>query len=413
MAFKKRLRIAAFAWFSALAHSQAAPAVAAPEACSATPLVDATFRDAALRTFERLMVEAPGLPADGAIKVHYSAGHVDPRGADWHHVSAYQVNLAFMGALRVDPQLAPVAARWLQWQARHTTMTGSGQGVVYDYWVRSDGLQESMCPPGMDARTCPQVDAFDSTAASLLLMADAYAEHVPQHGLLEEPAMRAALEAAAGTLTLLSQPNGLSWAKPGHKVAYLMDAVEVSAGWRAWARLQTGVYHVPAAAQNSLATARKVDAAIQKYLWHAPSQTWRVSQDAGKPAFGRWYPDTVAQAWPLLWDDGSDPAALARAQAAWRQAAAQWTGPKSWSQHNVDPAGFWWPAVAVAAHCMADDDAAKAWVARARTAWLRDSTPFAWPFQIADLLWLFRLSSPVASDAISSSLLSSNNPLSR
>jgi hypothetical protein len=413
MGFHPQAPIAVLAALSVFTQSQAAPAMGAPEICSAAPLVDAAFRDAALHTFERLMVLAPGQPADGAIKVHYSAGHIDPQGADWHHVSAYQVNLAFLGALRVDPQLAPVAARWLQWQARHTTMIGSGQGMVFDHWVRGDGVQESQCPPGMDPRTCPQVDAFDSTAASLLLMADAYAEHVAQPSLLEEPAMRAALEAAAGTLTLLTQPSGLSWAKPGHKVAYLMDAVEVAAGWRAWARLQTSVYHVPAAAQNSLATAHRVDAAMHKYLWHAPSQTWRVSQEVGKPAFSRWYPDTVAQAWPLLWSDSSDPAALARAQAAWRQAAAQWTGPKSWPHRNVDPAGFWWPAVAVAAHCVAEDDAAKAWVARARTAWLRDSAPFAWPFQIADLLWLFRLAAPVASDTFSTSVSSSINPLSR
>ncbi|MCX7277619.1 MAG: hypothetical protein NTZ15_09905 [Burkholderiales bacterium] len=412
MRIRKQVPIAALAALSLYVPSQATPAEGPSQSCNAAPLVDATFRDAALRTFERLMVVAPGLPADGAIKVHHSAGHIDPQGADWHHVSAYQVNLAFLGALRVNPQLAPAAARWLQWQARHTTMTGSGQGVVFDYWVRADGLQESQCPPGMDPRTCPQVDAFDSTAASLLLMADAYAEYAPQPSMLEEPTMRAALEAAAGTLTLLTQPSGLSWAKPGHKVAYLMDAVEVAAGWRAWARLQTRVFHVPAAAQNSLATARRVDAAIQKYLWHAPSQTWRVSQDVGKPSFSRWYPDTVAQAWPLLWDDGSDPAAWAHAQAAWRQAAAQWTGTKSWSQRNVDPAGFWWPAVAVAAHCVAEDDAAKAWVARARAAWMRESAPFVWPFQIADLLWLFRLSAPVASDPFPSSV-SFLNPLSR
>jgi hypothetical protein len=367
--------------------------------CPPGALVDTAFRDAALHALSRLVVVAPGHPADGAIKVHHSPGHLDPQGAVWHYVSAYQVNLGLIGALRVDPQLAPTVGRWLRWQAAHTTATGPSESVVFDHWVRASDLLESTCPPGKSARSCPQVDAFDSTAASLLLMAQAYAQAEPNPALLREPAMRRALEEAAATMARLTQPNGLPWAKPDHRVAYLMDAVEVSAGWRAWSQLQQDVYGIPQAAKNSLATAHRTDAAILKHLWHAPSQTWRVSLDARKADFRRWYPDTVAQAWPLLWMDGqqaADSAALARAQTVWRQAVAPWQGAASWSQRNVDPEGFWWPAIAVAAQCVGDSTAASAWVARARSAWMHPDTPFAWPFQIGDLQWLFWLADPVA-----------------
>jgi hypothetical protein len=133
-----------------------------------------------------------------------------------------------------------------------------------------------------------------------------------------------------------------------------------------------------------------------RHLWHAPSQTWRASLDAPPATFGRWYPDTVAQSWPLLWSDGADPAARGRAHAAWRRAAHAWHGVAGWPERNVDPAGFWWPAIAVAARCVGDEPAARAWVARARRAWLRDDAPFEWPFQVGDLRWLFWLSDPVA-----------------
>ncbi|APW37188.1 hypothetical protein RD110_08235 [Rhodoferax koreense] len=375
----------------------------APDACEPGQVVDAEFRDAALRTFESLMLQAPGEPADGAVKAHPSPGYVDPQGQAWHYVSAYQVNLAFIGALRIEPALAPAAARWLRWQVSHTTVTGPGRGVVFDHWVRGADLREATCPPGRDARTCPQVDADDSTAASTLLMAEAYLRFSGDTGLLREPAVRAALESAAGTMASLAEPGGLSWAKPDHQVAYLMDAVEVAAGWRAWAHLQTEVYQVPQAGLNSTATAARLDAAIVKQLWHAPSQTWRVSLGATKPDFSTWYPDTVAQAWPLLWGRDAGPAALQRSRAAWRKAAAQWRNKADWSARNVDPDGFWWPAVAVAARCVGEIDSTRAWVARARLAWMPPARPFAWPFQVGDLLWLFWLAdpvrSPIASDA--------------
>nr|WP_315190528.1 hypothetical protein [uncultured Albidiferax sp.] len=394
-------------WTGAAGSAAAQEPATAPYACLPGGLVDAAFRDAALQALDRLVVHAPGKSADGAIKVHHSPGHLDPQGAVWHYVSAYQVNLGLLGVLRVAPQRAPMAAQWLRWQAAHTTLTGPSESVVFDHWVRASDLLESTCPPGKGARACPQVDAYDSTAASLLLMAQAYAQATQDRTVLREPPVRRALEEAAATLARLTQPHGLPWAKPDHQVAYLMDAVEVAAGWRAWARLQRDVYGIPQAAKNSLAHAQRTDAAIQKHLWHAPSHTWRVSLDAAKPDFRQWYPDTVAQAWPLLWRDGtasvtategSVPAA--RAQRVWQQAAARWQGQAGWSQRNVDPEGFWWPAVAVAARCVGDDVAAGAWVARARSAWMRPDTPFAWPFQVADLQWLLWLADPVSPQGV-------------
>ena len=379
--------------------------------CAPGALVDATFRDAALAALGRLAVQAPGRSAHGAVRSHHSAGHVDAQGRGWHQISAYQVNLGLVGALRVSPKALPLAANWLRWLAGHIAPGGASRGVVLDHWVRADDFAESTCPPGMAPAQCGAVDAYDSTAATTLLLAEAYLARGGDVMLVRDPAMRQALEAAATTLNALGGPDGLTIAKPDHAVVYTMDIVEVVAGWRAWARLQRDAYAQPASAVNSDGLADRAEASLHQRLWQASANAWQVSLGAGAPQPRHWYPDTVAQAWPLLWGVGG--VAPDRARATWRAAIAPWQrGPATsllvpattavappaaaphWARSTADPAGFWWPAVAVAAACTGDDESARVWVARARARWLDPKTPFAWPFQVGDLLWLLWLADP-------------------
>ena len=376
--------------FGGAAAAQDPPLVGS--GCATGTLVDPVFRDQALATLERLVVHAPGRAADGAVFSHQSAGHVDPQGRAWHQVSAYQANLGMIGALRVAPRLLPLAAAWLRWQARHIAPVGAPRGVVIDHWVRVGDLEESTCPAGIAAPLCTTVDAYDSTAASTLLLADAYLRHGGDLAVLRDPPMRQALEAAASALGGLTVADGLTVAKPTYLVVYTMDMAEVVAGWRAWARLQRDAYAQPASAVNTLASAARAEAGTLARLWDAPSLAWRVDLGAGAPQHNRWYPDTVAQAWPMLW--GLDADAPERTRNAWRRAVAPWQGAAHWARSNVDPAGFWWPAAAVAALCTGDDVGARTWVARARRHWLDPAAPFAWPFQVGDMLWLMWLTSP-------------------
>jgi hypothetical protein len=389
------------------------PSPIAESPCETSTLVDAAFRDAAIAAFDHLVIRAPGQSAHGAVRSHHAAGHLDPQGRAWQQVTAYAANLAMLGVLRVSPQSLPVAADWLRWQAGHMDVQGRLGGVVLDHWVRADGLEESLCPPGMAKQLCAQVDAFDSTAASTLLLADAYVRFGGDAALLREPAVRLALESAALALVRLAGPSGLTVAKPDYPVVYTMDAVEVVAGWRAWARLQRDVYAQPASANNSLVQAQRIETVMQTRLWNKTASAWRVSLDAGAPQFNRWYPDTMAQAWPLLW--GHRNLAPERLKATWRSAIAPWQGktpPDSnhWAQRNADGDGFWWPAVAVASLCAGDVASAQAWVARARQSWMNDAAPFAWPFQVSDLLWLLWLAEPVGPTPSTPPLTTSPKP---
>ena len=375
--------------------------------CPTAQLVDVQFRDAALAALGRLVVRAPGTNAHGAVLSHDSIGHVDPQGRGWQQVSAYAANLGLIGALRIAPTLEPAVADWIRWQARHMVWAGPLRGVVLDHWMRQGDLVQVTCPPGMVASRCGHVDAFDSTAASLLLLAQAFAAHGGDLAVLRDPQVYRALEAAAAALQAMSRSDGLTWAKPDHRVAYLMDAVEAGAGWRAWAWLQRTVFAGPDAValrDEAHAAALRIEGALHSQLWDAQVRRWRIYAGASSPSSGQWYPDTVAQAWPLLWSGGADDAQFARAGQAWRGAASHWQGKSDWAKRNVDPDGFWWPSIAVAAHCVGDVGSARTWVARARERWMQPRSPFAWPFQISDLLWLFWLAEPVANAAIPTSL---------
>jgi hypothetical protein len=401
----------ALAWFTlalllagvAVAPAQAAPLLDSP--CPSPALLPAAFTQAALAALQRLAVVAPGQPADGAIRTHHTPGHVDPQGRAWQRVSAYPANLGLLGALHASASALPLAEAWLRWQARHLATPTAVRGVITDHWVRSDTLEESPCPPGLAAAQCQQVDAHDSTAASLLLAADAFHHHGGASAVLHEPPLRQALQDAADAMARLDGlgvPTGLTVAKPDHRVAYTMDQVEVAAGWRAWSRLLGQVYAQPQAAARASAAAARTDTALRRHL--ALPLAWRVSLHAGPPQPARWYPDTMAQAWPLLWLPAAGNGAAA---ARWQHAIAPWqiTGATShWAQRSPDPDGFWWPAVAVAAWCVGETQAARSFTQRAHTRLLEAAEPFAWPFQVGDLLWLLWLAEPLARPATPNSL---------
>ena len=401
---------AALAWATLAATAMAAPPLVGSR-CVGAALVDPAFRDAAVSTLDELAVRAPGLPADGAVRAHRDAGYRDAQGRAWHQVSAYQVNLGMIGALHADARVLPVAAGWLRWQARHIAASGPARGVALDHWVRADTLEQVLCPAGMAPQRCADVDAYDSTAASTLLFADAYLRRASSAALLREPDVRRALEDAAAALLGLSDARGLTVAKPGHAVVYTMDMAEVVAGWRAWARLQRDAYAQPASAEQTLVLATRAENAMRREL--ATESGWSVNLGSGPPQRFRWYPDTVAQAWPLLWL----PLASGEREHAdqlWRRAIAPWQRARAlhWATTNVDPEGFWWPAVAVAAQCTGDESNARAWVARARKQWMDPAAPFAWPFQVGDLLWLLWLADPVDPPLAQATLSSQpRNPL--
>ena len=143
------LWLAGAGWAAAPTGPKALLPALADSPCPTGALVDPVFRDAALQALAGLAVQAPGRSAHGAVRSYHSADYVDAQGRAWHQISAYQVNLGLVGALRMGPQQLPLVADWLGWLARHIAPGGASRGVVLDHWVRAGDFEESTCPPGM------------------------------------------------------------------------------------------------------------------------------------------------------------------------------------------------------------------------------------------------------------------------
>ena len=168
--------------------------------------------------------------------------------------------------------------KWLDWCATHQDKDG--------FWYDHTGTIASYNSNG-------KVDAYDSSAATFLLVVERY----QRSGAKLSPKVVAAAKASLNCITNLADTDGLTSAKPDYKVKYLMDNVEVFAGLSAAQTLFTKTQDVAEAA-----IAGKHVAAISKSLlayWEAAEKerfAWALypngTFDGGLDQF---YPHGLAQ----------------------------------------------------------------------------------------------------------------------
>jgi len=144
-------------------------------------------------------------------------------------------------------------------------------------------------------------------------------------------------------MTTMLDADGLTWAHPRYRIKYLMDAIEVQAGFRALADIWHALGDETKAARNrQLAdrVARGIDS-----LWSAKSGCYDWNRDkVGHQPQCDWsviYPDATEQLWPALW--AADGAATPRDIAAWSAFA------KHWPRWPHEDRLLNWPEVAVVA----------------------------------------------------------------
>ena len=191
------------------------------------------------------------------------------------HFAALALLAGHAGAPNPD-DLARVG-RWLEWCVRHQAPDG--------YWNDYEGTSAAY-------RDTAKVDAWDSSAALFLLVAERYR----RAGGRVTPALTAAARGALACLERVSDTDGLTWAKPDYRVKFLMDNVEVCAGLRAASGLFTASGHA-AEAQQARARAERLAGRLPLF-WrperqrfsHALLANGSFAQDSGKP-----YPHGLAQ----------------------------------------------------------------------------------------------------------------------
>lgn len=221
-------------------------------------------------------------------------------------MSGYFGNITATGlaAANLDPG---VVRDWMQWYIENAHNSQSGvDGVPDDRTIEKDGSVRSRGRP----------DSTDAYGATFLTLAyTAFASGDPQ--------LRAFLkmhhddmQRIARSILVTQQSNGLTLARPQHRIAYAIDNEQVYRGLLDGAALMDAAYADRATAAYLRRHAVQVERGIAAVLWDSATQTYRPAVNAfgeGAPAdLSIAYPDALAQAYAMYYGvlDARSPVAL-------------------------------------------------------------------------------------------------------
>lgn len=258
-----------------------------------------------------------------------------PASEGGNRVVPYFANLAAIGltasyTLTRDQQYLKAAEGWLRWYAKHL----NPDGTIDDHRLQGDRLQ----PTG-------NCDSTDSYAATFLEAFARYQQAASNPQLLST--LYPAVEAVLGAIRLTLQPDDLTWAKPSHRVKFLMDNVEVYRGWRAAARLaRMANRHAQGEAMEQ--QAQRTLRAIEKHLFlpNAGYYAWAMHGDGVREQeIKEWYPSIMAQLMAVAW---LPPAPHRKRLFAWLRQQGKPLWQRALDQADMAVA-VWWGMAAIAA----------------------------------------------------------------
>jgi hypothetical protein len=247
---------------------------ASPAASSAVPATAAAGEPRAAADW----ILAAQLP-DGSIASHVDRTFVNP------YLSGFAaIGLASASRATADPAYAEAAWRAVEWHASRM----DAQGYVTDYRVEGATLVST-----------GDADATDAYAGLFLLAVEAAYRAAPDDVRLA--ARASAIRKAVDAIRSTQRPDGLTGAKPGWMVAYLMNEAEAFAGLDAGARLAT-VLGDDALTRDAARAARRIRQAVRD-LWNPRTESldWAVHQNGARQetTWAQLYPDAVSQVWAV------------------------------------------------------------------------------------------------------------------
>lgn len=265
---------------------------------------------------------------DGAITVKLDGDTVDP----------YFAAKALLAAHEAAGDARSAAATWIEWALP---------------LQQPDGRFDRLCRRGDGYATCAPADADD---AMMAVWMELLVRFSPPRGLPSrwEESLR---RADAHLRVLLDERSGVYVISRALPVALLMDNVEVYGALRAVA-----AHHErrdARAARDWHARAAALAAAIERTFW--TDGGFRVSTQVpvdARPAEAAFYPDHVAQVFPLLTDlpvPGGSRAAL----------YARWMSDHRSAWLDQGKNDYPWGLVALIAGRMGDREAVRCWMAHA------------------------------------------------
>lgn len=211
---------------------------------------------------------------------------------------------------------------------------------------KPDGTFDRFCQKAGQWTSCKTADADDSLLAMWLRLLQIFPSRVDA-----TPALSKSRTVSRAALEHLYQPSrGVYMVSPVYLHGLFMDNLEV---WSFWMR-------EPAAAQRAM-PAERLARAIHETFWQPVNKNFLVStqlEQRGQPA--QFYPDHVAQVFPLMVDFPLLPSAGRAYYSQWmRQHRAAWL-----AQGQAD---YPWGIIAVLALRQNDLDSA--------SCWMRESAP--------------------------------------
>lgn len=212
------------------------------------------------------------------------ASHTDVSFVNPYLAAFGAIGLADAARVTGDARYADAAWQQAEWHAGAM----DADGYVTDYRVDGGTLVST-----------GTADATDAYAGMFLLTVEAAQCAAPDAARLAAlaPKLRLGVQAIRSTL----RPDGLTGAKPGWDVAYLMNDAEAFAGLQAAARLGR-VLGDRQLARDAIDAARRVRRAVAR-LWNPTTGAfdWAVHGDGVREPT-RWaslYPDAVSQVWAV------------------------------------------------------------------------------------------------------------------
>jgi len=318
--------------------------------------IDIVHREAAW--IASLQFESGAIPNYGEPLPNYDGAY---------KVVPYFAHFGLLGLLEV-PEHAPVVRKYMDWyfaRLNRTATETAPAGSVYDIAIAADRHTET--PTG-------DFDSTDSYASTFLNVLRKYAETTGDTAYLK--AHRSDIELIAGAMLATKQADGLTWAKPDHKVKYLMDNAEVYEGLADMEWICEAVFGDEASAAVYRKHKEEVYAGIENELWSESRQAYAYAkmEDGTRiyPDWSRFYPDAPAQLFPI-WTGMLEPSGE-RARKLYDTFNAHHPG---WPQLDKGDA-FPWAIIAYTAALMGDRARVDEFLRAVRTAYIDNGHPWPW-----------------------------------
>ena len=286
-------------------------------------------------------------------------------------IEPYFANLAAIGWLVDSTKYTQVEA-WMQWYINHL----NSDGTIYDYNV-SNGTETST----------GTYDSADSYAATFLSLAEAlWSTGDSGAQTFIQNLGESNFTLIANVITGLQQSNGLVFAMSSYQVEYLMDNSEDYRGLSDFATLATQAWNDTATTTAYQTHATNIQNGIQNTLFIPGSGLYYTSAGAAAPNLSTWYPDSVAQLWPIV--NGVISPTSTQAQTVYKQFNNAWP---AWSQLSFNSQDqFPWCVVGYAGYLMNDPTDTERYLDSIQTKYVNVSPSFPYPFYDAEGGWFMR-----------------------